>query len=208
MTCFLSLTSLWIECVIYRKDRKHPISIREYLDEVYRPPAEPWVDIWENGQRTGQKEKRKFNGPWQSHTKRMLRHKAMIQCARVAFGFVGIYDQDEAERIMEINITPEPTTVKQSSASAVRNVMDDVDAQQGNGNKPIEGEFQEGTERTSEVSERASGWEAGGGVAIVVTRRLALNPGIRYSTVSPGFSGREELRMRYLLVDLGLLVGF
>ncbi|WP_414836262.1 recombinase RecT, partial [Escherichia coli] len=40
-------------------------------------------------------------GPWQSHPKRMLRHKAMIQCARLAFGFAGIYDKDEAERIVE-----------------------------------------------------------------------------------------------------------
>jgi hypothetical protein len=31
----------------------------------------------------------------------MLRHKAMIQCARMAFGFGGIFDQDEAERIVE-----------------------------------------------------------------------------------------------------------
>jgi hypothetical protein len=31
----------------------------------------------------------------------MLRHKAMIQCARIAFGYGGIYDQDEAERIVE-----------------------------------------------------------------------------------------------------------
>jgi hypothetical protein len=31
----------------------------------------------------------------------MLRHKAMIQCARIAFGYGGIYDHDEAERIME-----------------------------------------------------------------------------------------------------------
>jgi hypothetical protein len=30
-----------------------------------------------------------------------LRHKATIQCARLAFGFVGIHDQDEAERIAE-----------------------------------------------------------------------------------------------------------
>ncbi|MCL6229905.1 recombinase RecT [Bartonella bilalgolemii] len=29
----------------------------------------------------------------------MLRHKAVIQCARYAFGFSGIYDEDEAERI-------------------------------------------------------------------------------------------------------------
>ena len=40
-------------------------------------------------------------GPWQTHTKRFLRHKAMIQCARLAFGYGGIYDQDEAERIVE-----------------------------------------------------------------------------------------------------------
>ena len=75
----------WVECVIYRKDRSHPIVAREYLDEVYRPPF-----------------KGKFgevNGPWQSHTKRMHRHKAMIQTARLAFGFVGIYDEDEAQRI-------------------------------------------------------------------------------------------------------------
>ncbi|MDD8914931.1 phage recombination protein Bet, partial [Escherichia coli] len=28
-------------------------------------------------------------------------HKSMIQCSRIAFGFVGIFDQDEAERIIE-----------------------------------------------------------------------------------------------------------
>ena len=81
----------WVECVIYRKDRSHPIVAREYLDEVYRPPF-----------------KGKFgevNGPWQSHTKRMHRHKAMIQAARLAFGFGGIYDEDEAQRIQ----TPETT---------------------------------------------------------------------------------------------------
>ncbi len=32
---------------------------------------------------------------------RMLRHKAMIQCARIAFGYGGIYDQDEGEKILE-----------------------------------------------------------------------------------------------------------
>jgi phage recombination protein Bet len=72
----------WIEAVIYRKDREHPIVIREYLDECYRPPT--------------QKDGRTIGGPWQSHTKRMLRHKAIIQAYRVAFGFHGIYDPDEA----------------------------------------------------------------------------------------------------------------
>jgi phage recombination protein Bet len=68
-----------IECVIYRKDRSHPVKAREYMAECKR----------------GTK-------PWQSHPRRMLRHKAMIQCARLAFGYVGIYEQDEAERILDM----------------------------------------------------------------------------------------------------------
>jgi len=86
----------WTECIIYRKDRHHPIKVREYLDEVYQPPRK-------NG--SG----KEFKGPWQTHTKRMLRHKAMIQAARLAFSFSGIYDQDEAERIQQnepIDVTP------------------------------------------------------------------------------------------------------
>jgi len=78
----------WIECSIYRKGRRHPISAREYLDECYRAPfkSKSGYDV---------------TGPWQTHTKRFLRHKAMIQCSRIAFGFSGIYDPDEAERIDE-----------------------------------------------------------------------------------------------------------
>lgn len=81
-------------CRIFRKDRSKPISVTEYMSECYR-------DM----------------GPWKTHPKRMLRHKAMIQCARLAFGFTGIYDQDEAERIAEndkepINVTPKPTVIE------------------------------------------------------------------------------------------------
>ena len=65
-------------CVIYRKDRNHPVKVTEWMEECKRG-----------------------TGPWQSHPRRMLRHKAMIQCARLAFGFSGIYEQDEAERIVE-----------------------------------------------------------------------------------------------------------
>lgn len=65
-------------CTIYRKDRKHPVAVTEYMSECKRE-----------------------TGPWKSHPRRMLRHKAMIQCARLAFGFGGIYDQDEAERIID-----------------------------------------------------------------------------------------------------------
>ena len=81
----------WLECVIYRTDRQHAVRVTEYLDEVYRPPFEGM----------GSRGPYQIAGPWQTHTKRMLRHKAMIQCARLAFGLVGIFDQDEAERIIE-----------------------------------------------------------------------------------------------------------
>lgn len=65
-------------CTIYRKDRSHPIKVTEWMAECKRNA-----------------------GPWLSHPYRMLRHKAMIQCARIAFGFAGIYEPDEAERIVE-----------------------------------------------------------------------------------------------------------
>ena len=58
------------------------------------------------------------------------------------------------------------------------------------------------------VSERASGWEAGGGLAIVITRKIALNPGLRYAKMEPVFNSHGKLRMRYLVADLGILVGF
>ena len=66
-------------CRIYRKDRGHPIVVTEYMDECRRDNSQPW----------------------KTHPRRMLRHKALIQCARLAFGFSGIYDQDEADRIVE-----------------------------------------------------------------------------------------------------------
>jgi len=65
-------------CTIHRKDRGHPTAITEWMIEC-----------------------NSGTGPWLTHPYRFLRHKALIQCARIAFGFVGIYEQDEAERIVE-----------------------------------------------------------------------------------------------------------
>lgn len=68
-----------VECIIYRKDKEHPISVIEYMSEC-KGSSEPWKK-------------------WPA---RMLRHKALIQCARYAFGFSGIYDPDEADRMKDI----------------------------------------------------------------------------------------------------------
>jgi phage recombination protein Bet len=78
----------WCEVVIYRKDRDRPTIVREYLDEVYQSP----------------RGERGIFGPWQTHTKRFLRHKTLIQGARIAFGFAGIYDEDEASRIVDAQV--------------------------------------------------------------------------------------------------------
>ncbi|NBV06630.1 MAG: phage recombination protein Bet [Proteobacteria bacterium] len=79
-----------IECRIYRKDRSRPICATEYLEEcnVESSPA------------------------WKKWPRRMLRHKALIQAARYAFGLGGIYDPDEGERIKEaiVDVTPKSKT--------------------------------------------------------------------------------------------------
>lgn len=87
----------WCECTIHRKDRSKPTVIKEYFGECKRD-----------------------TGPWKSHPRRMLRHKAMIQCARVAFGFAGIFDEDEAERIIEHDATPPAQQIERGAAAALR----------------------------------------------------------------------------------------
>ncbi|MEN9806178.1 MAG: hypothetical protein RL756_686 [Pseudomonadota bacterium] len=87
----------WIECAIYRRDRSHPVKVREYMAECKRGTQ-----------------------PWNSHPRRMLRHKSTIQAARMAFGFVGIYDEDEAQRIVGGGMK-DITPARQPSAVAAIN---------------------------------------------------------------------------------------
>jgi hypothetical protein len=54
---------IWMECTIYRSDRVVPMTVREYLSEV-----------------------KKNHPAWQQIPRRMLRYKALQQCARLAFG--------------------------------------------------------------------------------------------------------------------------
>lgn len=102
----------WIESVFFRKDRTRPAKIKEHLDEVYR---KPFKGNGKNGPYS-------IDGPWQTHTKRFLRHKAFVQGARLTFGFAGIYDEDEARRIMErdMGVAEEIAPVVQPQSRSAR----------------------------------------------------------------------------------------
>ena len=54
---------IWMGCAIYRTDRVKPIEVKEYFSEMKTEHA-----------------------AWQQMPRRMLRHRAMQQCARLAFG--------------------------------------------------------------------------------------------------------------------------
>jgi phage recombination protein Bet len=86
----------WCEITIYRRDIEHQITHREWFDEV-----------------------RRNTGPWKSHPRRLLEHKTLIQTARRAFGFAGIYDEDEAARITEATVVtlPKESAVTQINAT-------------------------------------------------------------------------------------------
>lgn len=91
-----------VTCKMYRKDRSRPITCTEYMTECLRN-----TDTWKQWPR------------------RMLRHKALIQAARYAFGFAGIVDPDEGERIAEgghYTNTPGPRLVPPPAPSVAETI--------------------------------------------------------------------------------------
>ncbi|HEU4986830.1 MAG TPA: recombinase RecT [Rhizobiaceae bacterium] len=94
-------------CRMYRKDRTRPITVTEYLAECARN-TEPWK---------------------MKH--RMLRHKTMIQAARYAFGFAGIYDEDEGAKIAEMKDVTPPQPPKPPAPPAPKQQVEIVDAETG-----------------------------------------------------------------------------
>ncbi len=77
-----------IETIIYRKDRTRPIKVVEYLEECKRN-----------------------TDPWRVSPARMLRHKSLIQCNRIAFGFSGVFDPDN-EEIGDIGFSSDPMPMR------------------------------------------------------------------------------------------------
>ncbi len=72
----------WMECTIYRNDRILPIVVKEYLEEVMTT-----------------------HPSWQQMPRRMLRHRVIQQCARLAFGISakeGVITEDKQTSNTEI----------------------------------------------------------------------------------------------------------
>jgi phage recombination protein Bet len=132
------------KCIMYRKDRKHPVEVEEFFSECFRP-TDPWK---------------------MKH--RMLRHKALIQAARYAFGFSGVMDADEAEHIAAMkDITPaqrpqmsdfaasEPAA--QTAAAGPATSTETVDTVTGE----ISGEAAQADENPADGPSVADAWQLG-----------------------------------------------
>lgn len=85
-----------ITCRIFRKDRSRPVEVTEYMVECKRN-----TDVWKQ---------------WPA---RMLRHKTAIQAGRYAFGFSGIMEPDEVERMEAAAPTKSAVVMPQAKSEAV-----------------------------------------------------------------------------------------
>lgn len=81
---------------IHIKDRGHGVKVTEYYNECYRNTE-----------------------PWNNMPRRMLRNRTLCQASRMAFGFAGVKDPDEAADIIDVTEAPPSKPVKLVSEGAV-----------------------------------------------------------------------------------------
>ena len=77
----------WVKCIIYRKDRGHPIAVTTYFDEAFTG-SEPWATM-----------------PMQ-----MLQNRAFVNSVRKAFNVCAYSEDDQF-----FNLSPEPASVPAES---------------------------------------------------------------------------------------------
>ena len=125
-----------IEAVIYRKDRNHPIKVIEYLEEC-----------------------RRGTDPWKQMPRRMLRNRALIQGARIAFGFSGIAAEGD-----EIELDAAPVALRRlpTAGTLAEELEDEIptfDGETGEQinpkNKPDSGPITNGLTEVDEETARA-----------------------------------------------------
>ena len=91
----------WCDCTILNKRLDMPITMREYADEAFV----------------------RTSPVWKSHPKRMLRNRAIVQCARIAFALGGItFIDNDANPWEAMEIDDEPLEPKVSRVKQVESV--------------------------------------------------------------------------------------
>jgi phage recombination protein Bet len=93
---------------VHMKNRSHPVVITEYLGECKRN-----------------------TDPWNNMPHRMLRNRTLCQAARIACGFSGIYDEDEAATIVTVDAAIVTSAPKPA-------MITDVQAESAAGLAPVE----------------------------------------------------------------------
>lgn len=83
----------WVKCIVYRKDRAHPIVITTFFDEAY----------------TGSE-------PWATMPMTMLQNRAFVNSVRKAFN-VSAYSEDD--RFINFDNVPAPSSTEPMTANAV-----------------------------------------------------------------------------------------
>ena len=120
-----------VTSIVHRKDRSRPTRITEYMNECVRQ-----------------------TDPWKTSPARMLRHKALIQGVRVAFGFAGIMDEDDAYVASMRDVTPMAPRPTRAQIAAVQ-PTETADAEAEAANRALDREAERiinGTVETEEAS--------------------------------------------------------
>jgi len=87
----------FVEVKIWRKGVNHPTVIREYMIEAYQSRSQPW----------------------RKYPRRMLRHKGVIQCARLTFALRAVGEDFDDDGVISVIETPEAQSQPQTAAQSV-----------------------------------------------------------------------------------------
>lgn len=123
-----------IESIIYRRDRNRPVKVMEFMDECKGNTA-----------------------PWQKSPRRMLRHRALIQGVRIAFGFSGIFAESDEDVVDGTYREVQSLPPRQSFAEELDDEIPTFDKQTG------EVFAKDASGRTVEDEETASALDANDG---------------------------------------------
>lgn len=163
-----------IESIIYCKDRKHPVKTIEFMSECVRP-----------------------TDPWRTAPRRMLRHRALIQGVRIAFGITGAIAEGDEEAI-EGNFREVEAKTLPSRGSLAEELDDEIPSFE-QAHDPTTGEVYETDNRgMSEVDEdTARQLDDGDGTYDPVDNPTAAE-GPDDSQRGDAHTGAEEMEPAYL----------